>query len=259
MQAIDFTRAKIAWTTHDRSRGLWRVASAARCETGAAWYLAFGVMAGDVYGQGRLPLQPAYSFQFAASCERHVMFREPHEAANVEDTDADNASVFRDLTIEAPEIAADVVALGSTDVRLGWPLTARLSTVGRSGARLDAGVPRQPHQPARPAGDLAGRNRTDRRAQRSDRHRRCRKDRRRPTRLRLFQSRRPGRSAGLRADRRGPPRLRARGAAGGRRDRVARLRGRGDPPKPGAGVQGEFFFISMGLFHEWARRANGLG
>ena len=63
MKAIDFSRAQIAWTTHDGSRGLWRVAAAARREDGgAAWFLAAGVMAGDVYGQGRLPLSRPIRF-----------------------------------------------------------------------------------------------------------------------------------------------------------------------------------------------------
>ena len=87
MKLIDFDRARIAWTTHDGSHGLWRIIATARRETdGEAWYLAPGVMAGDVYGQGQLPLQPPYSFQFIASRDKHVMLREAVDTASVQDS-----------------------------------------------------------------------------------------------------------------------------------------------------------------------------
>ena len=143
MTVIDFARARIAWTTHDGSRGLWRVVAVAR-ETGGArraWYLAAGVMAGDVYGQGRLPLQPPYSFQFAASRERHVMFRQSIEASGLQDTDASHSDTFSSIAIDAPEIEAGSVRLDGVAADGRWPLTARLSVDGASGARWSLEFP----------------------------------------------------------------------------------------------------------------------
>jgi hypothetical protein len=133
MRAIDFAHARIAWTTHDGSHGLWRVVAAARREDGEEWYLAAGVMAGDVYGQGRLPLQPPYSFQLIASRERHVMLRETLDGASLRDTDAAHSDTFGALAVDVPEIEADAVPPAGAGDR--WPLTARLEAVGASGAR----------------------------------------------------------------------------------------------------------------------------
>jgi hypothetical protein len=135
MKAIDFARARIAWTTHDGSQGYWRVAAAARREDGSdAWYLAPVVMAGDVYGAGRLPMEPAYSYQFVASRERHVMFREPVGTPALQDTDAPHASSFRDVAIEVREIETQVVQFDAA-ARTRWPLTARIAATGAGGAR----------------------------------------------------------------------------------------------------------------------------
>lgn len=132
MRAIDFARARIGWTTHDGSHGSWRVVAAARCEGGEHWYLAAGVMAGDVYGAGRLPLEPPYSFQLIASRDRHVMFREPVGPSALKDTDAPNSASFRQLSIDVPDLDATPLL---PDAVSGWPLTARLSATGKSGAR----------------------------------------------------------------------------------------------------------------------------
>ena len=143
MKVIDFARARIAWTTPDGSRGLWRVVAAAR-ETGGArqaWFLAAGVMAGDVYGQRRLPLQPPYAFQFAASRARHVMFRQPLEASDLQDTDAPHSDTFSSVAIDAPEIEADAVRLDPVAAASRWPLTARLSAAGPGGARWSLEFP----------------------------------------------------------------------------------------------------------------------
>lgn len=134
MRAIDFERARIAWTTHEGSHGLWRVTAAARSAPGDAWFLAPGVMAGDVYGQGRLPLQPAYAFQFAASRDRHVMFREPHQAAALQDTDARHSDTFKDVTVDAPDIQVREIPLDGPPAPGQWPLTMRLAVPGTSGA-----------------------------------------------------------------------------------------------------------------------------
>src|SRR5262245_49068696 len=133
MKLIDFDRARIAWTTHDGSHGLWRIIATARRETdGEVWYLAPGVMAGDVYGQGRLPLKPPYSFQFITSREKHVMLREAVDAASVRDTVAPHADTFRTLAIEAPEIEAELVV--PTVARERWPLATRITATAASGA-----------------------------------------------------------------------------------------------------------------------------
>jgi hypothetical protein len=142
MKLIDFGRARIVWQTRDGSHGLWRIIAAARREAdGEAWYLAPGVMAGDVYGQGRLPLQPPYSFQFIASREKHVMLREAVDAASVQDTVAPHSDTFRTLVIEAPEIEAEAVPPAAARER--WPLAARIAATGASGAHWTLECPVQ--------------------------------------------------------------------------------------------------------------------
>jgi hypothetical protein len=136
MKVIDFARARIAWTTHDGSHGFWRVAAAARREDGeAVWFLAAGVLAGDVYGEDRLPVEPAYSFQFITSSERHVMLREPTGTGELQDTDAAHSSSFSNVAIETHEVEAEAVRFGSAASQRGWPLTARVAATGKSGAR----------------------------------------------------------------------------------------------------------------------------
>jgi hypothetical protein len=136
MKVIDFSRAQIGWTTPDGSRGLWRIAAAARREDGGAdWFLAAGVMAGDVYGKGALPLAPAYSFQFATSRHRHVIFREPVGAAQVQDSDAPHSEAFKGLAIDVPEIDVKTVPFDRIVAQSGWPMMARLSAAGTSGGR----------------------------------------------------------------------------------------------------------------------------
>lgn len=134
MKLIDFDRARIAWTTHDGSHGLWRIVATARRETdGEAWYLAPGVMAGDVYGQGQLPLEPPYSFQFIASRDKHVMLREAVDTASVQDTVAPHSATFSKLIIDAPETDAEAVPAAAARER--WPVAARIFAIGASGAR----------------------------------------------------------------------------------------------------------------------------
>jgi hypothetical protein len=136
MKRIDFARARIAWTTYDGSRGLWRVSAVARRDDGAAaWYLASEVMAGDVYGQGLLPLQPAYAFQFATSRDRHVMFREAVDAANVQDSEQPHGVSFTDVAIDVPEIEGEAVPFDRLIAQSPWPLTARLKAAGPGGVR----------------------------------------------------------------------------------------------------------------------------
>lgn len=105
MKVIDFDRARIAWTTRAGSHGLWRIVAAARREQdGEAWFLAPGVMAGDVYGPDALPLQPPYAYQLIASHARHVMLREAVDAADLQDSAAQHTDTFRKLVVDAPEL-----------------------------------------------------------------------------------------------------------------------------------------------------------
>ena len=134
MKAIDFARARIAWTMHDGSHGIWRVIAAARREDGGkAWYLAPAVMAGDVYGGGRLPMEPAYSYQFIASRDCHVMVREPAGPSTLQDSVAPHAASFSEVAIAADEVDAEVVQLDAASTR--WPLTARITATGADGKR----------------------------------------------------------------------------------------------------------------------------
>lgn len=69
---IDFERAHLTWTTRDGSHGRWRlVASAIARSRNGGWQdrvvLVPMVMAGDVYGTGKLPRDLPYSYQFIAS------------------------------------------------------------------------------------------------------------------------------------------------------------------------------------------------
>jgi hypothetical protein len=93
-----------------------------------------GVMAGDVYGAGRLPMEPAYSYQFIASRERHVMLREPVGTAALEDTVAPHSASFSKVTIEAGEIEVEPVHLDVAAART-WPLTARITATDANGKR----------------------------------------------------------------------------------------------------------------------------
>lgn len=141
MKRIDFARARIAWTTHQGSQGLWRIAAAARSDGGEAWYLAEAVMAGDVYGQGSLPMQPAYAYQFAASRDRHVMFRDAVDAAGLQDTAAPHADSFTSVTIDVAEVDGVVVPFDRVVEQCPWPLTARLVVAGTDGGRWQLEFP----------------------------------------------------------------------------------------------------------------------
>jgi hypothetical protein len=64
------------------SRGYWRLIASASLissthQTLDQFVLAPAVMAGDVYGKGRLLKEPPYSFQIFASRKQHTVVREP--------------------------------------------------------------------------------------------------------------------------------------------------------------------------------------
>ncbi len=137
---MDFERAALSWVTGAGSSGHWRVVASA-----TAWSQAEGVirqhvlapqvLAGDVYGAGRLPLDPPYTFQVLASAQDHTILREALSEGTVSDNSAINSSVFEKLTIRdvrttwRPLDMNDIVAC----VDHVWPLSARIR------ARVDYG------------------------------------------------------------------------------------------------------------------------
>ena len=133
MTVIDFERACLTWKTKSGSVGRWRVIASATDGTGERFVLAPMVMAGDVYGSGRLPLDPPYSFQIWASSRRHMILRDAMTASPVDDSAADNDEIFTQLDIHAPALTSPRVALDRTST--AWPLTARLQVTGRDGMR----------------------------------------------------------------------------------------------------------------------------
>jgi hypothetical protein len=83
MKAVDFEKARISWTTKNGTNGYWRIAATA-CRDGSTDYVALApaVMAGDIFGAGRLPRDPPYMYQLIATRERHSILRAGNEFAN---------------------------------------------------------------------------------------------------------------------------------------------------------------------------------
>src|SRR5262249_27560959 len=129
---IDFNRARLTWTTRDGSHGCWRIiASATAHQRQGGWQdrvvLAPMVMAGDIYGTGRLLREPPYSYQFIASIREHAIVREYCDGGWSEDTAAGNEGIFSSLDIDVPTLAArqlELSELGADDAI--WPLTGRI-------------------------------------------------------------------------------------------------------------------------------------
>lgn len=136
MQAIDFEQARISWTTNSGIDGSWRVVAAA-CREGSedCIYLAPAVMSGDVFGAGRLPRDPPYSYQLVATRKRHAIVREG-ETPEHRDNEADHEAAFSSFDIHAPRREAMPVAMANLDaatVARRWPLAARLKLSGQRG------------------------------------------------------------------------------------------------------------------------------
>ena len=141
---IDFNRSHLVWTTKAGSRGFWRLIASASLissthQTLDQFVLAPAVMAGDVYGGGRLLKEPPYSFQIFASRQRHTIVREPGisigSAVNADST-ANNQSVFAELAIHIAETnrnAIDLDRLGDGTVSPSWPLMANVELCGPNG------------------------------------------------------------------------------------------------------------------------------
>ncbi|UPJ48574.1 hypothetical protein IVB30_36985 [Bradyrhizobium sp. 200] len=134
MEAIDFERARISWTTKAGIDGHWRIAATA-CRQGSSdcIVLAPAVMAGDIFGAGRLPRDPPYMYQLVAKRERHAILR---EGASNADTEAANETTFSAFDIHTPPRAARSIPfdeLTSTTLVQSWPLSVCLKVRSQTG------------------------------------------------------------------------------------------------------------------------------
>ena len=134
--AVDFERARISWTTKAGVDGYWRIVATA-CRDGSTdcIVLAPAVMAGDVFGTGRLPRDPPYMYQLIATRERHAILRAGDDFGN-EDTEVANNTIFTALNIHAPQIAARPMRLEEvTSITLEqfWPLSVHLKVRSQTG------------------------------------------------------------------------------------------------------------------------------
>jgi len=126
---FDFHAGTVRWITPAASHGIWRVAAIATTDGGDSspglHALGQAVMAGDVYGKGLLPLQPAYAFQIIAASAKHTILREGAGARG--DTTAPNSEVFSELSVDIPEMDAREIdpARHQHEIK-SWPLTARI-------------------------------------------------------------------------------------------------------------------------------------
>lgn len=136
MQAIDFEQARISWVTRAGIQGNWRIiATAGRQDSADGIYLAPAVMAGEIFGTGRLPHDPPYSYQLIATRSRHAIVR---EGDGNSDNEADNDAVFSSFDIHLPRQPAVPIETPSLDVGTvaqSWPISARLKLSDRRGER----------------------------------------------------------------------------------------------------------------------------
>jgi hypothetical protein len=130
---LDFERASLAWTTKDNSHGRWRVIASTSCwlpPEGEPQHFVLSprIMAGDVYGTGKLPLDPPYGFQIIASNERHVIIRDFEGDLSSRDTSNDNFEIFSKIVIDTPLLDTARFSPEETPEAMvqAWPLTARL-------------------------------------------------------------------------------------------------------------------------------------
>jgi hypothetical protein len=92
-------------------------------------------MAGDVFGTGRLPRDPPYTYQLIATRERHAILRAGDDFGN-KDNEAPNDTIFSTLNIHAPQIAAGLIRLEeltSTTLKQRWPLSIHLKVRSQTG------------------------------------------------------------------------------------------------------------------------------
>jgi hypothetical protein len=136
MEAVDFERARVSWTTKAGIDGHWRIAATACREASSdCIVLAPAVMAGDIFGTGRLPRDPPYTFQLVATRERHAIVRAGEDFGN-RDTEAANETTFSAFDVHTPRSAARSVQLeelNSTALAQLWPLSVRLKVQSQTG------------------------------------------------------------------------------------------------------------------------------
>jgi hypothetical protein len=136
---VDFSRAYLSWRLKDGTTGQWRVIASAYqagAEEADRFVLAPMVMAGNVFGSGRLPKDPPYSFQFLASSRRHAVLRDFGPGTSPGDSAAENGEVFAAVMIETPPLRAtriDVAALAAEKPTELWPMTARVTVQKQPG------------------------------------------------------------------------------------------------------------------------------
>lgn len=134
LDAADFERARLTWRTPGGSVGIWRLLASVH-DLGREkerTVLASIVMAGDVYGSGSLPRDPAYSFQMIAGRNRHAILRDYGAAQH----DSENAHVHRFdwIEIDVPRVSLQRIDVGiPVTGRLAWPLSCAVSAIGADG------------------------------------------------------------------------------------------------------------------------------
>lgn len=143
---IDFTQSRLVWTTKAGSSGYWGLIASASLissthQTLDQFVLAPAVMAGNVYGSGRLLKEPPYSFQIFASRQQHTIVREfgiSTVPAVTADGTASNDSVFEKLAIHIANTNRNVIdldKLSDESVAASWPLTANVELCRPNGDR----------------------------------------------------------------------------------------------------------------------------
>jgi hypothetical protein len=131
MLSVDFDLARLYWRTRCGSTGAWRVIASAH-PAGASdrrYVLGPQVMAGDVYGMGRLPLHPHYSYQMIAGQLRHVIWRDYGEWQR--DTAEPHEVRFTSLRIDAPLIEHRIVRSDDLGKAVVMPRSCAISATGR--------------------------------------------------------------------------------------------------------------------------------
>ena len=135
MLILDFDRARLSWKTHPGVYGSWRLVASARPDAAEQnssenFFLAPAVMAGQIFGSERLPMDPPYSYQVFASSERHTILREPADGSKSRHNSDLNEKTFSALEIHAPQIDADLIEIRSLredSLSNLWPISVRLA------------------------------------------------------------------------------------------------------------------------------------
>lgn len=103
---IDFARSSCTWlTTEEESYGRFVLESSCSIrdlltETFQTYYLAAGVIAGNVYEEKDLVSYPTYLFQIAMSHERHKIFRSFLNYDPLQDSFARNSDLFKRVELD---------------------------------------------------------------------------------------------------------------------------------------------------------------